>query len=89
MSNLTGLCERSIKNYVKELRDNNLLYYDNYILIANPLKQVCKYSKNFYCLPEDKDYLEKIVEKYRVKKIEAEQNTKAKQPINEMIENFK
>lgn len=88
LSNLTGFCERSIKNYVKELRDNNLLYYDNYILIANPLKQVCKYSKNFYCLPEDKDYLEKIVEKYRIKKIEAEQSTKAKQSINEMIENF-
>ena len=30
----------------------------------------------------------KIVEKYRIKKIEAEQNTKVKQPINEMIENF-
>ena len=49
---------------------------------------MCKYSKNFYCLPKDKDYLEKIVEKYRIKKIEAEQNTKVKQPINEMIENF-
>lgn len=88
LSNLTGLCERSIKTYVKELRDNNLLYYDNYILVANPLKQVCKYSKNFYCLPEDKSYLEKIVKKYTIQKIESEQNIKKTRSFNEIIESF-
>lgn len=67
LSNLTGYCIRSLKTYFRELKDNSLIYYDSYFLKVNRQTREYKNSSNFYCFPEDKDYLDKIVKKYSIK----------------------
>lgn len=67
LSNLSGYCVRSLKTYIKELKENSLIYCSNYVLYTNYCKGTYKASKNFYCFPEDQQYTDEVVRKRSIK----------------------